>query len=104
MNLRHFLKGAVSCIALTGLLFCCQPVVRAGAEELEVKESDGYGYTEVEDGSAVIKYYKGDELTLKVPESLDGHMVLAIGDEALAYCSAEEIELPDMPEGDSPAV
>lgn len=48
------------------------------------KSFAGYNYGLYDDGSAIITGYTGSERELRLPDSLDGHKVVTIGDNAFA--------------------
>lgn len=65
------------------------------AEE-KVFTSQDYAYRVLEDGTAEITRYSGEDSVLKIPNTLDGKTVTSIGGYAFYDCSAlTSIELPD---------
>ena len=55
-----------------------------------------YQYTVLEDGSAEIWRYNGNEETVAVPEEIDGHPVTAIGNRAFYQCHfLKEVMIPE---------
>ncbi len=48
------------------------------------KSFAGYDYGLYDDGTAIITRYTGSERELRIPDSLDGHTVVTIGDSAFA--------------------
>ena len=76
-------KTALFLIAVLCLGLCLMIPASAeeGAEEPAL-ESEGFRYRLLEDGTAEILAYIGKELSLVIPETLDGHPVTSIGDEA----------------------
>lgn len=48
------------------------------------KRFAGYDYGLYDDGTAIITRYTGSERELRIPDSLEGHTVVAIGDSAFA--------------------
>lgn len=70
----------------------------AWAEEAEptVYRSGDYRYVLLEDGTAEIAGYNGEEEELTVPVEIDGYAVADIGDSAFSRCdSLTSITLPD---------
>lgn len=62
----------------------------------EVFTSQNYAYRVLEDGTAEITRYSGEDSVLKIPNTLDGKTVTSIGGYAFYDCSAlTSIELPD---------
>ena len=62
----------------------------------DVFTSGDYQYCILEDGTAEITRYSGEDSVLKIPNTLDGKTVTSIGDGAFAECSSlTNIELPD---------
>ena len=62
----------------------------------DVFTSGDYQYCILEDGTAEITRYSGEDSVLKIPNTLDGKTVTSIGDGAFAECSSlTSIELPD---------
>ena len=62
----------------------------------DVFTSGDYQYCILEDGTAEITRYSGEDSVLKIPNTLDGKTVTSIGDQAFAWCrSLTSIELPD---------
>ena len=75
-------------ILLLALLLCFTlPAgpVRAG-EETRYQSGD-FEYTLLEDGTAEIYSYSGDEASLTIPDTLDGRAVSGIGDFAVSGCT-----------------
>ena len=65
------------------------------AEE-KVFTSQDYAYRVLEDGTAEITRYSGEDKALKIPETLDGKTVTSIGNQAFRDCSfLTSVELPD---------
>ena len=62
----------------------------------DVFTSGDYQYCILEDGTAEITRYSGEDSVLKIPNTLDGKTVTSIGDQAFYLCSAlTNIEMPD---------
>ena len=62
----------------------------------DVFTSGDYQYCILEDGTAEITRYSGEDSVLKIPNTLDGKTVTSIGDQAFYDCSTlTNIELPD---------
>ena len=62
----------------------------------DVFTSGDYQYCILEDGTAEITRYSGEDSVLKIPNTLDGKTVTSIGDAAFLECSSlTSIELPD---------
>ena len=62
----------------------------------DVFTSGDYQYCILEDGTAEITRYSGEDSVLKIPNTLDGKTVTSIGDAAFLVCSdLTSIELPD---------
>jgi hypothetical protein len=76
-------KIALFLTVMFGLAMCMLIPVSAeeGTEGL-APESEGFRYRLLEDGTAEILKYTGKELHPALPETLDGHPVTSIGDEA----------------------
>lgn len=90
-------KIAVFLAAALYLALCM--MIPASAEDGTIEttmETDGFRYRLLEDGSAEILKYVGKELQLVVPESLDGHPVTSIGEEAFYNFrySMENVTIP----------
>ena len=74
-------------------------IIPAPAEEVaeeSVLEYEGFRYRLLEDGTAEILQYTGKELNLMLPETLDGHPVTSIGDDAFCDYSygMENLTIP----------
>ena len=68
----------------------------AYAEDAEKFTSGDYEYVLLDDGTAEIVRYNGEEETLDVPDLIDGYKVTSIGVGAFAYCtSLNTVTLPD---------
>ena len=77
-------------------LFCCVMCVPAAAEESERYPCGDYEYVLLENGSAEIAGYTGEDTEITIPGILDGYSVASIGDKAFYYCdSLTSISLPD---------
>ena len=86
------LLAAVLCLSLCLMI----PASAEEPAEEPALESDGFRYHLLEDGTAEILKYTGKELSLKIPEVLDGHPVTSIGDEAFYNYkySMEDLTIP----------
>ena len=74
-------------------------MIHASAEEgaeAPARESEGFRYRLLEDGTAEILKYTGGEYNPVLPETLDGHPVTSIGDEAFydTGCGLENLVIP----------
>lgn len=77
-------------LLLTSLCFMC-----AFSEE-EIFSNGYYQYRVLEDGTAEITQYTGNEKRVVVPDTLDGYKVTVIGDDSFMHLSsAESIILPE---------
>ena len=90
-------KIAVFLAAALYLALCM--MIPASAEDGTIEttmETDGFRYRLLEDGSAEILKYVGKELQLVIPETLDGHPVTSIGEEAFENYrySMEDVTIP----------
>ncbi|MBQ7487139.1 MAG: leucine-rich repeat domain-containing protein [Clostridia bacterium] len=83
---------AMLCLAL------CLTISALAEESAEkpVLESEGYRYRLLADGTAEILEYTGDAFQLILPETLDGHPVSSIGEEAFygSHYSMEHLTIP----------
>ena len=72
-------------------------VARAETEEGKDPECGGFRYRVLEDGTAEVLEYLGEELSLVIPDTLDGYIVTSIGDEAFYHYpySLEEMAIPE---------
>lgn len=75
------LKGIFSSICLAGIIVLCNPATCLISSAAETYEYDGFKYT-LDGNNAVITKYVGDATTVDIPESLDGHTVVCIGQSA----------------------
>ena len=83
------------CAVLFVMLMMALSVNGAVAEDDALRSGD-YQYRVLEDGTAEITWYFGEESVLKIPNTLDGKTVTSIGDGAFFGCRAlKSIELPD---------
>jgi hypothetical protein len=90
-------KAALFLAAALCLALCL--IVPASAEETAGEpalESGGFRYRLLKDGTAEILEYIGKELGLVIPDTLDGHPVTSIGDEAFYNYrySMEDLVIP----------
>ena len=71
-------------VAVALCLTLCLMIPASAEESAEepALESAGFRWRLLEDGTAEILKYTGSELQLVIPETLDGHPVTSIGDEA----------------------
>ena len=80
------------------VILCLLLSMMTSAEERKTFVSGDfeYEYVVLEDGTAEITYYRGDEIELDVPEKLDGYDVTSIGDSAFnAKFHLRKIRLPN---------
>ena len=85
--MKKFWAAAVLSLLLSMVTF---------AEERETFTSGDFEYVVLEDGTAEITHYSGDEEVLDVPQKLDGYGVTSIGDIAFENRkSLSSITLPD---------
>jgi hypothetical protein len=73
---------------------------RASAQEYweqpkEVFESGDYSYELLDDGTAVIVDYEGEETDIEIPDALDGHEVSEIGMQAFSYYEMASLTIPE---------
>lgn len=77
------------------------PAVEMAADALqktlaeENLEAEGFTYSVFSDGTAVVTGYTGTQTVLSVPETLDGHTVIALENKALYNSKLTELILPD---------
>ena len=77
------------------LLALCLTACAEGTERATYTSSD-YEYTLLDDGTAEITGYNGNDKNLTIPDQLDGHPVAAIGDSAFSFCSSlTSVSIPD---------
>ncbi len=77
------------------LLALCLTACAEGTEPATYTSSD-YEYTLLDDGTAEITGYNGNDKNLTIPDQLDGHPVAAIGDSAFSFCSSlTSVSIPD---------
>lgn len=69
--------------------------VNGAMAEDDVRRSGDYRYRVLEDGTAEITWYPGNDEILNIPGTLGGKKVTSIGDGAFAGCKATEITMPD---------
>lgn len=69
------------------VLFCCLAFlcILLIPENVSAAVSGDYEYTVLDDGTAEITKYNGTEEDLVIPDSLDGHKVKSIGDDAFYH-------------------
>ena len=82
---------------LMAILLVSGLFLSAAAEEAQIPPSPEYSYRVEADGTAVITGYLGQEETLTVPGTLDGHQVTAIGE--IAFAVSEGLVSVTLPEG-----
>ena len=71
-------------------------VMNGAVADEKVFKSGNYRYRILEDGTAEITRYSGEDKALKIPETLDGKTVTSIGNQAFRDCSfLTSVELPD---------
>ena len=89
--MKRILALMLSALLLTGA------AAAGGDNEAAEKQSAGFRYRVLADETAEIVEYAGEEDSLEIPETLEGHTVTSIGDEA--FClnppGLEEIMIPD---------
>ena len=71
--------------------------------EVQSTSADDFKYTVNDDGDIVIDGYLGNEKTVVVPESIDGHPVKSIGSHAFDNSMIKEITIPKSVESVSSA-
>ena len=72
------------------------PFVQAEEEKPETFRNGDWEYIILEDGTAEIARYNGNEAALSVPGELDGRKVTEIGEKAFWYClSLTSVTIPD---------
>ena len=80
------------CLLLMLIPFAAQ----AEASEPAPIQSGNYSYILLEDGTAEIVDYSGDEEILEIPSELDGYAVTSVGNEAFSDCrSLTTVSIPD---------
>ena len=62
---------------------------------VEAIDSGEWSYTILDDGSAKITDYSGEEANLVIPSSLDGHPVSVIGERVFSESSLASVEIPE---------
>ena len=75
-------------VMLLGLTAGLSISAYAETEEDEILVCDGYTYVLLEDGTAEITGYTGEETALSIPAELDGYTVTSIGESAFYRCNA----------------
>lgn len=84
------------CLALCAGLFAAAAPAFAEETARETFRSGDYKYALLDDDSAEITGYWGKEAALTIPDTLDGHAVTSIGDEAFSSCrSLTSVTIPD---------
>ena len=87
-------KWAVVLIAL--VMLTAAMAAQAEERELQFFISGDYEYTVLEDGTAVIVGYGGEESDLNIPSELDGHLVTRIEDCVFWFCDdLRTVKIPD---------
>ena len=85
-----------SILAVLFVVLLTALTVNGAVADEEVFTSGDYQYRILEDGTAEITRYSGEDEALKIPETLDGKTVTSIGNEAFSLnISLTSIELPD---------
>ena len=83
-------------ILILGLIFLFLCLPGTAEEEVETYICGDYTYSLNEDGTATIVKWKGRDSKLVIPDTLDGHIVSAIGDKAfILYFQITSITIPD---------
>ncbi|MBR3928215.1 MAG: leucine-rich repeat domain-containing protein [Clostridia bacterium] len=85
------MKKLLVLFALFALLMLL-PVI---AEEQTVYVLGDYQYILLEDGTAKITSYKGNEENLQIPDQLNGYTVTSVGDEAFSRSSLTSVTIPE---------
>ena len=83
---RLFMKKLMMITLILALCLMC--VGAAEEEEREIFTAGDYEYALLDDGTAEITKYSGLSETLVIPDTLDGHVVTAIGDGAFYWRSS----------------
>jgi len=73
-------------------LFGCNATVHWGAGETE--EPVDFDYEITENGEVIILGYKGSDMNVVIPSTIEGYPVVSIGDHAFYYSDVESVTLP----------
>ena len=85
-----------SILAVLFVVLLTALTVNGAVADEEVFTSGDYQYRILEDGTAEITRYSGEDEALKIPETLDGKIVTSIGEQAFRDSSSlMSVELPD---------
>ena len=89
-------KFCIIALVLAIVLFIAPISESRAEEEPEVKVSGDYEYYILDDGTACIKKYNGNDEKVTIPDKLDEKKVTGIGDGAFSSCeNLTEVTIPD---------